>query len=211
MLGGGAPAPASAAEVHVEMKDLSGQDSSLDQQAKNMEEFFTDVEQLKQYILLIRSATKEIVSYEEKYREGSTEEQETAVNEQVHGITNRTNSTAQKAKKLLEKIQQETKRLKEENIEAGNLRIRDNLQLTLGRKFVSVTKDYQAAQVLVCEHEGGAGVAAETQVADRTCNATSFSRFRNSASSFWVPPITDKIFHLYCCILVGWLLHSGKV
>jgi t-SNARE complex subunit (syntaxin) len=69
------------------------------------------------------------------------------LSQQLKPIIDATNNRAKRTKTLLGLLQQETAKLKEEGIlNASDLRVRQNLNTTITRKFVDEMKVYQSAQ-----------------------------------------------------------------
>jgi len=78
----------------------------------------------------------------------TTAEREKELSAELEPLISDTNKKAALAKNLLQKIREETDRMKgsEANKSNPETRIRENLANTLTRKFVDVMKDYQNVQ-----------------------------------------------------------------
>jgi len=112
-----------------------------------MQEFFGDVEIVKSNILAIKEATKRIADINQQVVLATTAEREQDVSTDLSPVITATNKKANIAKQLLQRLRDDTERLKTTTgAKQSEIRIRDNLANTLTRKFVDVMKEYQNAQ-----------------------------------------------------------------
>lgn len=146
---GNAPGPAAAAAGGADHADI---DVDLEEgrragQPKFMQEFFQAVDAVKVDIGHIRAATKRIGEINQQAVLATTADKESECSRELQPLITSTNKKAQTAKGLLQKVRTDTEKLKEDGkVKASEMRIRENLQNTLTRKFVDVMKEYQNAQ-----------------------------------------------------------------
>lgn len=145
---------AGANEVILDMDAASpAQPESLKKRGSNyakptfMRDFFQDVEVVKTDIVGIREATKNIADINQQAMLATTAEREAELSRGLNPLIQETNKQAAHAKALLQQMRDSTAELKEANqTKQSEIRIRENLQNTLTRKFVDVMKEYQNAQ-----------------------------------------------------------------
>lgn len=113
-----------------------------------MKDFFGDVNIVKESILAIKEATNEITELNQKVVTAASPEKENEISASMTPILQKTQAKATYTKQLLQRLREQTERMKSSNSpqDANELRIRDNLVNTLTRKFVDVVKEYQNAQ-----------------------------------------------------------------
>lgn len=112
-----------------------------------MSDFFQDVEVVKADIVAIREATKRVADINQQAMLATTAEREAELSQGLNPLIQETNKRAAHAKALLQGMRDNTASLRESNqVKQSELRIRENLQNTLTRKFVDVMKEYQNAQ-----------------------------------------------------------------
>lgn len=117
-------------------------------QSTFMKQFFADVELVKQNILAVSTATKEICRINQEVVLATTPEKEQELSAGLSPIIQATNKKASVAKQLLQSLREDTERQKTSTAsgEKNEIRIRENLVNTLTRKFVEVMKAYQNSQ-----------------------------------------------------------------
>lgn len=112
-----------------------------------MEHFFREMDNIKTEINVLGQATRAIREIHEKAMSATTNEEEDALSKQLRPVIEATNNRAKRTKTLLGLLKQETDKLREEGaLNASDLRVRENLNTTITRKFVDEMKVYQAAQ-----------------------------------------------------------------
>ena len=112
-----------------------------------MQEFFAQVERVKDGIKSIKDATKRIQDISEASLMAVSQASEADLSAQLTGIIDDANKTAQRTKAELKAIKEDTESGEAEGrLKPSEVRIRKNLENTLTRKFVGVTKDYQDQQ-----------------------------------------------------------------
>lgn len=144
---------ASPEDINVEVDS----DRGLVNQAKSsssksgdfMQEFFGDVEIVKANIVVIKESTRKIAEINQNVLQATTSDREQDYSHELEPLVKSTNKKATIAKQLLQRLREDTERLKTSNQGAKQtpeIRIRENLSNTLTRKFVDVMKEYQNAQ-----------------------------------------------------------------
>lgn len=114
-----------------------------------MQEFFGDVEIVKANILVIKEATRKISEINQNVQQATTVDREQEFSHELEPLVKATNKKATIAKQLLQRLREDTERLKTSGNaqkQTPEIRIRENLANTLTRKFVDVMKEYQNAQ-----------------------------------------------------------------
>lgn len=112
-----------------------------------MDHFFREMDNIKTEVGVLSQATKAIKEIHEKALSATTNEEEDDLSKQLRPVLEATNKRAQRTKTLLGLLKQETDKLREEGtLNASDLRVRENLNTTITRKFVDEMKVYQAAQ-----------------------------------------------------------------
>eukprot|EP00603_Paraphysomonas_imperforata_P008974 CAMPEP_0114443364 /NCGR_PEP_ID=MMETSP0103-20121206/17484_1 /TAXON_ID=37642 ORGANISM="Paraphysomonas imperforata, Strain PA2" /NCGR_SAMPLE_ID=MMETSP0103 /ASSEMBLY_ACC=CAM_ASM_000201 /LENGTH=315 /DNA_ID=CAMNT_0001614771 /DNA_START=53 /DNA_END=1000 /DNA_ORIENTATION=- len=117
-------------------------------QSTFMKQFFADVELVKQNILAVSTATKQICQINQEVVLATTPEKEQELSAGLSPVIQATNKKASVAKQLLQSLREDTERQKTSTAsgEKNEIRIRENLVNTLTRKFVEVMKAYQNSQ-----------------------------------------------------------------
>jgi t-SNARE complex subunit (syntaxin) len=112
-----------------------------------MEHFFREMDNIKQDVEAVGQATRAVRQLHEAALSATNEKEEAQLSQQLKPIIDATNNRAKRTKTLLGLLQQETEKLKEEGVlNASDLRVRQNLNTTITRKFVDEMKVYQSAQ-----------------------------------------------------------------
>jgi len=112
-----------------------------------MENFFREVDTIKNDIESVAKATKRIGDINEEALIATTTDEENALSEQLRPLIDKTNKLAKRTKNLLGLLKEETEKLKgEQRLKQSDLRIRENLLSTLTRKFIDEMKLYQSSQ-----------------------------------------------------------------
>ena len=115
-----------------------------------MQEFFGDVEIVKANIVAIKESTRKIAEINQNVLQATTSDREQDFSHELEPLVKSTNKKATIAKQLLQRLREDTERLKTTSAQQGKqtpeIRIRENLSNTLTRKFVDVMKEYQNAQ-----------------------------------------------------------------
>jgi t-SNARE complex subunit (syntaxin) len=114
-----------------------------------MQEFFGDVEIVKSNIIVIKEATRKISEISQNVQQATTGDREHEFSQELEPLVKSTNKKATVAKQLLQRLREDTERLKTSSTATKNspeIRIRENLANTLTRKFVDVMKEYQNVQ-----------------------------------------------------------------
>lgn len=114
-----------------------------------MQQFFADVDIVKQNISAIKEATRKIGEINISVVQATTADKEHELSNELEPLIKQTNKKAQTAKQLLQHLREDTDKLKAEQTKGKStpeVRIRENLNNTLTRKFVDVMKEYQNAQ-----------------------------------------------------------------
>ncbi len=112
-----------------------------------MDAFFRDVDAVKADIAHITSVTKRIGDIHEETLLSVSESREKELSQEVRGMISETNEKAKKTKTLLKVLKEETKKLEgNKTLKDSDLRVRENLNNTLTRKFIDEMKLYQNAQ-----------------------------------------------------------------
>jgi len=109
-----------------------------------MEDFFHDVDLVKDDIGFIRNSIQKIteINQEQIYSTGTLKNEN-----DLQQVIDMTNQKASHAKNILKKMKEDTDTLIiEEKIKQSEKRIRENLCNTLTRKFIEIMKDYQNSQ-----------------------------------------------------------------
>eukprot|EP01040_Poterioochromonas_malhamensis_P009088 gene9088-9843_t len=118
---------------------------------EQLNEFFNDVEIVKRNIAIIKEATRKISEINQNVVQATTADKESDYSSELESVISETNKKAAGTKQLLQKLQEDTKRMRTSNTSANSkaqadIRLRENMFNTLTRKFVDVMKEYQNAQ-----------------------------------------------------------------
>lgn len=114
-----------------------------------LQEFFADVETIKNNIAIIKDSTRKIAEINQNVVQATTADKEQDFSSELESVISQTNKKATVTKALLQKIQEGTKRLNTSQSGSkltSDIRLRENMFNTLTRKFVDVMKEYQNAQ-----------------------------------------------------------------
>lgn len=113
----------------------------------NMETFFTDVDMIKGHINFIKETSAKVEDINQQVVLATNSDKEAEITAGFQTLINNTNKRAALAKKMLQSLQEDTARMKTDSkAKSSEIRIRENLCVTLTRKFVEVMKDYQSVQ-----------------------------------------------------------------
>lgn len=128
----------------------NGTNSSKSPAAKGtdqMQEFFGDVEIVKNAIATIKDSTRKISDINQNVVQATTTEKEQDHSSELEPLIKTTNKRATVAKQLLQRLKEETDKTKsQQGQKSPEVRIRENMVNTLTRKFIDVMKEYQNAQ-----------------------------------------------------------------
>jgi|EP00605_Chrysophyceae_sp_TOSAG23-4_P002085 t-SNARE complex subunit (syntaxin) len=128
-----------AIDVH-ESDALNAREKSI------LTDFFGDVELVKKNINLIKNVTKRIGEIQQQVILATTNDKESELSAELKPLVEETNKKANIAKQMLQKLREDTERMKTKDGQQSEIRIRENLVSTLTRKFVDVMKEYQSVQ-----------------------------------------------------------------
>jgi len=128
--------------------------SAARQQAGNgkdneqMQQFFSDVEIVKNAIALIKESTRRIADINQNVIQATTIDKEQESSSELEPIVKSTNKKANVAKQMLQRLKEDTDKIKSQPgaQKSPEVRIRENMVNTLTRKFVDVMKEYQNCQ-----------------------------------------------------------------
>jgi t-SNARE complex subunit (syntaxin) len=135
----------SPADVAIDIKETD----SLTQPKDNsvLTSFFGDVELVKKNVNMIKNVTQRISEIQQQVLLATNKDKETEFSVEHKGLVEDTNKKANVAKQILQKLREDTERMKTtDKTGNGEVRIRENLVTTLTRKFVDVMKEYQTVQ-----------------------------------------------------------------
>ena len=117
---------------------------------EHLSDFFNDVEVVKRNIAIIKEATRKIIEINQNVVQATTADKESDYSSELESVISETNKKAAGTKQLLQKMQEDTKRMRTSNQTnsktQADIRLRENMFNTLTRKFVDVMKEYQNAQ-----------------------------------------------------------------
>mmetsp|Transcript_32492 Transcript_32492/g.54771 ORF Transcript_32492/g.54771 Transcript_32492/m.54771 type:complete len:310 (-) Transcript_32492:344-1273(-) len=145
----GAAAPVESGSTGDKVGLVNAAEGSSASPGDAMQEFFGDVEIVKANIVVIKDATRKIAEINQNVLQATTADRESDYSQELEPIVKSTNKKASIAKQLLQRLREDTERIKTSNAAAKQtpeIRIRENLANTLTRKFVDVMKEYQNAQ-----------------------------------------------------------------
>eukprot|EP00605_Chrysophyceae_sp_TOSAG23-4_P000678 GSChrysophyteH1.ASY1.ANO1.762.1 assembled CDS len=109
-------------------------------------DFFGDVELVKKHVNVIKNVTKRIGEIQQQVVLATTNDKEAELSAELKPLVEETNKKANIAKQILQKLREDTERMKDNTAQQSEVRIRENLVSTLTRKFVDVMKEYQSVQ-----------------------------------------------------------------
>eukprot|EP00585_Thalassiosira_rotula_P006138 CAMPEP_0196143280 /NCGR_PEP_ID=MMETSP0910-20130528/13036_1 /TAXON_ID=49265 /ORGANISM="Thalassiosira rotula, Strain GSO102" /LENGTH=328 /DNA_ID=CAMNT_0041404717 /DNA_START=58 /DNA_END=1044 /DNA_ORIENTATION=- len=112
-----------------------------------MKEFFDNVEIASSQIAVVSDAADQIVVLKDRAILASSEPEELQISTDINRLVEDANGQARKCKRLLDSLRKEISTLnQEENANTTDMRVRDNLVITLSRKFKDETERYEQAQ-----------------------------------------------------------------
>lgn len=132
----------------------SRKSSASSSQPTFMEDFFKKVESVKESIQYIKHSTKEIGEINEQANLAAGDKEQ-ELSAQLDPIIGTTNQKAAQAKGVLQFLKEQTQEMKDSQKDnpdqakgkkSNQIRIRDDLQIMLTRRFVDTMKEYQQAQ-----------------------------------------------------------------
>jgi len=103
---------------------------------------------VKKNVNVIKDAAKRISEIQQQVVLATTNDKEAELSHELGPTIQETNKKANIAKQLLQKLREDTERMKSQPTakNLSEIRIRENLVNTLTRKFVDVMKEYQSVQ-----------------------------------------------------------------
>jgi len=114
---------------------------------KYMTTFFKEVDGINADIKAVSKASKDIAVINEKSMRATTTAEEKVLSEKLGPLISTTNKRAKRTKTLLGLLKEETEKLKGEGkLNASDVRVRENMNTTLTKKFIDEMKSYQQAQ-----------------------------------------------------------------
>ncbi|CAM9329069.1 unnamed protein product [Ascophyllum nodosum] len=113
-----------------------------------MEAFFEKVNSVKKDIDAVKKACTDLDTLTQQATLTSSATAEADAKKQINSVITSTNNRVAHAKGLLQSMREETEAMKRDPTRAkpSEVRVRENLQNTLTRKFVDLAKDYQNRQ-----------------------------------------------------------------
>mmetsp|Transcript_10841 Transcript_10841/g.25859 ORF Transcript_10841/g.25859 Transcript_10841/m.25859 type:complete len:308 (-) Transcript_10841:256-1179(-) len=124
-----------------------GGDIEMQSKPQYMEDFFREVDTIKSDIDAVSKAAKEIGKINEQSMRATTTSEEQKLSKMLKPLIDATNKRAKRTKNLLGLLKQETDQLKEQGkLNASDIRVRENMNTTLTKKFVDEMKAYQQSQ-----------------------------------------------------------------
>jgi len=131
-------------------KKKGGGDIEMQKQTdenKYMTTFFKEVDGINADIKAVSKASKDIAVINEKSMRATTTAEEKVLSEKLGPLISTTNKRAKRTKTLLGLLKEETEKLKGEGkLNASDVRVRQNMNTTLTKKFIDEMKTYQQAQ-----------------------------------------------------------------
>jgi t-SNARE complex subunit (syntaxin) len=126
----------------------SGGDIEMQQQKPQyMEDFFREVDSIKADIDAVAQASKDIAKINEQSMRATTTSEENKLSKKLKPLIDTTNKPAKRTKTLLSLLKEETEKLNSEGkLNSSDIRVRENMNTTLTRKFVDEMKIYQQSQ-----------------------------------------------------------------
>lgn len=112
-----------------------------------MDQFFQYVDQINADIKLVSKASKDIAIINEKSMRATTTAEEKTLSKKLGPLISTTNKRAKQTKSLLGVLKEDTEKLEAEGkLNASDVRVRENMNTTLTKKFIDEMKTYQQAQ-----------------------------------------------------------------
>jgi len=132
-------------------KKKGGGDIEMQQQGddsnKYMTDFFKHVEAINADIKAVSQASKDIAVINEKSMRATTTAEEKSLSKKLGPLISSTNKRAKSTKSLLGLLKEDTDQLNAEGkLNASDVRVRENMNTTLTKKFIDEMKAYQQAQ-----------------------------------------------------------------
>lgn len=131
-------------------KKKGGGDVEMQQQGDDnqyMTTFFKEVDGINADIKAVSQAAKGIAIINEKAMRATTTAEEKSLSKQLGPLIASTNKRAKRSKTLLGLLKEETEKLKGTGkLNASDVRVRENMNTTLTKKFIDEMKTYQQSQ-----------------------------------------------------------------
>jgi len=131
-------------------KKKGGGDVEMQQQGDDnqyMTTFFKEVDGINADIKAVSQAAKGIAIINEKAMRATTTAEEKSLSKQLGPLIASTNKRAKRSKTLLGLLKEETEKLKGTGkLNASDVRVRENMNTTLTKKFIDEMKSYQQSQ-----------------------------------------------------------------
>jgi len=131
-------------------KKKGGGDVEMQQQGDDnqyMTTFFKEVDGINADIKAVSQAAKDIAIINEKSMRATTTAEEKSLSKQLGPLIASTNKRAKRTKTLLGLLKEETEKLKGTGkLNASDVRVRENMNTTLTKKFIDEMKTYQQSQ-----------------------------------------------------------------
>lgn len=145
-MGGDNPAWAADSDSDPDEGDVEMQENSKGD-SQYMSQFFKEVDGIKEDVDAVSKASKDIGQINDQSMQSTTTAEEQALSKKLGPLIASTNKRAKRTKTLLGLLKDETDKLKEEGkLNASNVRVRENMNTTLTKKFIDEMKAYQQAQ-----------------------------------------------------------------
>lgn len=125
--------------------EMTAKDNSGFSSGSFMQEFFHEVEVVKEGIKAVKEATSRIQDIAEDSLMAVSEKAEAELSKELEPIIAAANKRAKQTKEILKQMKDETDQRKEQ-MKPSEVRIRENLCTTLTKKFVNTVKEYQNQQ-----------------------------------------------------------------
>eukprot|EP00752_Nemacystus_decipiens_P006007 g5425.t1 len=151
LTGGGGASSVAPFEIAIDINDDGGGrggGGGGDASATFMEGFFDKVNAVKKDIDAVKKACTDLDTLTQQATLTSSATVEEGARSQINTTIANTNNRVAHAKGLLQAMREETEAMKKDPARAkpSEVRVRENLQNTLTRKFVDLAKDYQNRQ-----------------------------------------------------------------
>ncbi|CAM9730677.1 unnamed protein product [Scytosiphon promiscuus] len=146
--GGGGESSVAPFEITIDINDTGDGGSGGSGGASFMEGFFDKVNAVKKDIDAVKKACTDLDTLTQQATLTSSTTVESEAKSQINTTISNTNNRVAHAKGLLQAMREETEAMKKDPARAkpSEVRVRENLQNTLTRKFVDLAKDYQNRQ-----------------------------------------------------------------
>jgi len=121
--------------------------AKTDENSQYMSTFFSEVDNINADIKAVAQASKDIGIINEQSMRATTTAEEQKLSSKLGPLIDTNNKRAKRTKDLLGLLKQETDQLKAEGkLNASNVRVRENMNTTLTKKFIDEMKIYQQSQ-----------------------------------------------------------------